>query len=243
MTKLAGDHVQVLVSGYELTGDSNRITVEDKRDTYDVTAFGDAVHKFVPGKRAINLTHAGYLNANSARSHPVLKGVAVDGIVSVLLGQNTDPVVGDPMYSVAVRQGQYQSLVEMGKFVPFAAAFANRGDLGGWGAALAVPVTFTDSGNGSAVDNGAQTTGGGAAFLHVLTAAASDTYTIVVEESTTGAFSGEESTLATFTLDASALGSERQAISGTIQQYTRWKATRSGSAGDTVEIAVSLVRF
>jgi hypothetical protein len=232
-----------LVGGYELTGDSNRIAVEDKRDTYDVTAFGDAVHKFIPGKRAINLTHVGYLNADSARSHPVLKGVAVNGIVSVLLGQNTDPVVGDPMYSVAVRQGQYQSLVEMGKFVPFAAAFANRGDLGGWGAALAVPVTFTDSGNGSAVDNGAQTTGGGAAFLHVLTAAASDTYEIKVEGSATGAFSGEESTIATFTLDASTLGSERQAISGTIPRYTRWKATRTGSAGDTVEIAVSLVRF
>ena len=29
MPKLAGDHVQVLVGGYELTGDSNRISIND----------------------------------------------------------------------------------------------------------------------------------------------------------------------------------------------------------------------
>jgi hypothetical protein len=50
-------------------------------------------------------------------------------------------------------------------------------------------------------------------------------------------------TLATFRLNASAIGSERIAISGTIQQYTRFKATRSGAAGNTVKIAVILVRF
>jgi len=41
MTKLAGDHVQILVGGYELTGDSNRLNINDSRDTFDVTAFGD----------------------------------------------------------------------------------------------------------------------------------------------------------------------------------------------------------
>ncbi len=49
MAKLAGDHVQVLVDGYELTGDSNKITVSDVRDMYDVTAFADAVHRFIAG--------------------------------------------------------------------------------------------------------------------------------------------------------------------------------------------------
>jgi len=87
------------------------------------------------------------------------------------------------------------------------------------------------------------TINGGSAFLHVLQAAGSDTYTIIVEGSATGAFSGEEVTLATFTLEASAQGSERIAISGTVHQYVRFKATRSGSAGDTVKIAASLVRF
>jgi len=49
--------------------------------------------------------------------------------------------------------------------------------------------------------------------------------------------------LATFTLNGSALGSQRVAISGTIPQYTRFKATRTGAAGNPVKIAVSLVRL
>jgi len=38
---LAGDHVQVLVGGYELTGDMNRVTVNDTYDMHDITAFSD----------------------------------------------------------------------------------------------------------------------------------------------------------------------------------------------------------
>lgn len=243
MTALAGDHVQVLVGGYDLTGDSNRITINDMRDTHDVTAFSDATHRFIPGQRLINLDHAGYLNAAAAQSHPVLKATAFSGIVSVLLGQNTTPAVGDPVYSLDTLQTKYGTLPEVNKSVPFGALFANRGNLGGWGVALAVPVTFTNSANGSAVNNGAATTRGGAAFLHVLQAAASDTYAITVEGSTTGAFTGEQTTLATFTLNASAPGSERITIAGTLPQYARWKAVRTGSAGNTVKIAVNLVRF
>jgi len=243
MSKLAGDHVQVLVDGYELTGDSNNISISDQRKMLDVTAFADAVHKFIPGKRQASLDHSGYMNAASAGSHPVLKGVDVDGVVSVLVGDNTTPAEGDIAYSLSVRQGKYSPQPAVGAFIPFSAMFATKGELGSWGVALAVPVTFTNSANGGSVDNGAATSNGGAAFLHILQAAASDTYAIIVEGSTTGSFGGEETTLATFTLDASSLGSERAAISGTIPRYTRWKATRTGSAGDTVELAVNLVRF
>ncbi len=241
---LAGDHVQVLVDGYELTGDHNRLSIPDTRDVYDVSAFGDDVHRFVQGRRKVTLEHAGYMNAVAARSHPVLNGLAVSGVVSVLLGQNTAPVAGDPVYSLAIRQGKYSVIPEVGKFVPFNATFANRGELGGWGVALGVPVTFTNTANGAAVDNGAASSAGGAAFLHLLTAAATDRYSITVEGSATGAFAGEQTTLATFTLNAAALGSEFITLSGSIPRYTRWKATRSsGTAGDTVKIAVSLVRF
>lgn len=243
MAKLAGDHVQVLVDGYELTGDSNRIAVSDVRDMYDVTTFADAVHRFITGKRSISVEHAGHMNAAAARSHPVLKANALEGVVSVLLGQNAAPVVGDPVYSLLIRQGKYSVIPAIGNVVPFAATFAARGLRGGWGVALTPPVQFTTSTNGTAVNNGAATPNGGAAFLHILAAAATDRYTIVVEGSASGAFAGEQTTLATFTLDAAARDSERVDLAGTLPQYPRWKATRSGSAGDTVEIAVSLIRY
>lgn len=241
---LAGDHIQVLVGGYELTADSNRISFSDVRDMHDVTVFSDAAHKFIPGQVTSKLEHAGYMDAGAARSHPVLKGVTVDGVVSVLLGQNTTPVVGDPVYTIAALQNAYNTLPEIGKYVPFVARFASKGAYSGlWGTALAVPVSFTTTTNGSALDNGASTPNGGIGALHVLTASASDTYTITVEGSSTGGFGGEQTTVLTFTLNALALGSQRVSVVGTIPRYLRWRAVRSGVVGNTVKIAVSFIRL
>ncbi len=242
MPKLAGDHVQVLVDGYELTGDSNRISIDEARDLFDITAFGDEVHKFSPGQRMMALQHAGFMNSGEAGSHPALQGAAVDGLFSLYLGQNAAPAVGDPVFSLLTRQGRYGALPQVNQMIPFRAGFANRGEDGGWGIALTQPVAVTVSTSGSAVDNGAASNEGGLAGLHVLEAAGGDAYSITIEGSASGAFAGEERVLATFTLDGTALGSELVTIDGTIPRYTRWKATRSGSAGDSVRIAISLIR-
>jgi len=245
MSGLVGDHVKVLVDGYQLTGDSNRVTVDEKRQMHDMSAFEDVVHNFISGRRQSNLEHAGYFNPAAAASHPVLKDMALSGVVSVFLGLNAMPVGGNPAYSLSVLQGHYKTMPEINKGVPFIAKFANRGQLGGWGTILGAPqnAVFTNTANGSAVDNGAQTTNGGAAYLHVLDTSGTDTYTIIVEGSTTVGFASP-TTLATFTLNGTQLGSERVAIAGTIPQYTRWKATHTaGSAGDSTTIAVVLVRF
>lgn len=242
MPILAGDHAQVLVDGYDVTADSNRVTINDAADSYDVTAFGDQVHKSIRGSRIVTLDHVGYMEAAAARSHPVLKASAVNGVVSIVVGQNVAPVVSDPMYSVLSLQSKYSTMPRVGSYVPFAALFANRGDLGGWGTALAVGDTFTNTTNGATVDGGASSANGAAAFLHVLTAAASDTYSVIIQGSSASDMSGA-TTLGTFTLNASALGSERIAIAGSIPRYVRYRATRTGSAGNTVKLAINLVRF
>jgi hypothetical protein len=240
---LAGDHIQVLVGGYELTGDSNKLTLSDSYTTHDVTAFGHGVHNYIPGNRTIVVDHVGYMNSQAAQSHPVLKSGTVQGIVSVLVGLNAAPAVGNPSFSLDTVQGRYGVLPEVNKYVPFMARFANQGDQSGWGVALTPPVSFTSTTTGTGVDNGAATTKGGAAYLHLLLAAATDRYTITVEGATNSGFSVGLTTLATFTLNASALGSERIAIAGTIPQYTRFKATRTTGGTNPVKIAVSLVRF
>ena len=242
MAKLAGDHVQVLVDGYELTGDSNRININERRDLFDITAFGDEVHKFSPGQRTMALRHAGFMNSAEGGSHPVLQGAAADGLFSLYLGQNAAPAAGDPVFSLLARQGRYGALPQVNQMIPFRARFANRGEDGGWGIALTQPVDVTGSTSGSAVDNGGANDGGGLACLHVLEAAASDAYVITIEGSGGGAFAGEERTLATFTLDGTALGSEQVKIDGRIPRYTRWRATAGPSASDRIRIAVSLIR-
>ena len=47
---LAGDHLQILVGGYELTGDYNQVQIADARAMLEQTSFGDNVHNFAPGQ-------------------------------------------------------------------------------------------------------------------------------------------------------------------------------------------------
>jgi hypothetical protein len=71
-------------------------------------------------------------------------------------------------------------------------------------------------------------------------AAATDTYSLTLEQSPDGS---TWTTAGTFTLDGSQVGSERLALSGTLSRYLRLRATRTGSAGDTVRLMASVVRF
>lgn len=242
MPKLAGDHVQVLVGGYELTGDSNRVSINDNRDFFDVTAFGDEAHKFISGQRMMAVQHAGFMNSGDGGSHPALQRADVDGLFSVYLGENAEPAVGDAVFSLLTRQGRYGVLPEVNRMIPFQAVFANRGENGGWGVALCNPRHVIGSASGSAVDNGAASAGGGLACLHVLGAAGSDAYAFSIEGSSSGTFAGEESTLASFTLDGTALDSQRVKIDGTIPRYARWKVTADAAARDRIRIAISLIR-
>jgi hypothetical protein len=240
---LAGDHVQILVGGAELTGDVNQVIIDDQRDSYDVSAFGDPVHNFVLGKRNISVEHNGYVNPATGKSHLTLRAVDVQRVVSILLGQNIAPVTGDPTYSMNFQQGNYSVMPEVNKYVPFKAKFANAGSNGGWGVALTPPTSMTNTTNGSSVDNGASTTKGAVAFLHVLQATTTDTYQFIIEHSTTGAFGGEQTTLFTFSADGRTLVGQVLSVTGTINRYVRYKATRLTGTGETLRIAVSLVRL
>jgi len=240
---LAGDHVQIYVDGSELTGDLNHIGFGDRCTLHDVTTFGDAAHKFIAGQRQVTLEHAGYLNAQAARSHPVLRTGTVQGVVSVLLGQNAAPVVGDPAYSLRLIQGRYTTLPETARAIPFSAQLAGTGSAGGWGRALAINARFTSSTSGAGVDEGTATTRGGAVFLHIVQAAVTDTYSISVEGATNAAFTTGVVTLGTFALTASAVGSEQLALAGSIPQFVRFRATRTGTAGNLVRLSMTLVRF
>ncbi|MEM9950160.1 MAG: hypothetical protein AAF846_01060 [Chloroflexota bacterium] len=237
---LAGDHIQILVAGYDLTGDLNRVSIDDTRKMLPVGVFGDTVEKFMPGQQMAKVMHQGFLNADANRSHAVLDEIDAQGVVAVLVGQNADPLAGDPIYHLMTRQERYQVSAKVGQVIPFKASFVNNGARAGWGTIIAPLTTIADSTTGSAVDNDSASTDG-AAFLQILQTTASDTYSTLIEGSADGATGW--TTVASFTLDGSQIGSERVEITGAIPQYLRYRATRTGSAGDALQLAVSLVRF
>lgn len=233
---LNGQMTTILVDGANLTSDSNTITIEDGYEMFDQTAYVSEVQCFVPTVRRAAIHHRGFLNPSENGSHPALRQVNVQGVVSIVADDSPSALT----YSFLSRQTRYQTLPQFGGAIPFSAQFQAHGAVG-WGVALANGVTFNTTTAGNIVD-GNQASSEGIAFLHILQAAASDTYTITLEGSASGSFTGEESALATFTLNGSALGSETLTISSAIPRYIRWVASRSGAAGDTIKITINLVR-
>lgn len=80
--------------------------------------------------------------------------------------------------------------------------------------------TVTIDSNGATVDNGAATTNGAVFHLHVTEFSGLTSDDIIVEGSTTGSFSGEETTIATFA-QVDALTSERVVVTGSVPRYLR----------------------
>jgi len=125
MSKLAGDHVRVLVDGYELTGDSNHLSIRDARDQHDVTGFGDAAHHFINGQVQAPVTLNGFLTTTAEiGTHPVIQGAYAAGVpvsLEVLVGQNAAPTSGDPKYSGEFIIQSYTPKLETGGAVSFTA--------------------------------------------------------------------------------------------------------------------------
>jgi hypothetical protein len=108
----------------------------------------------------------------------------------------------------------------------------------GFGDVLHLLAAETADGNGAAVDQGAQTTTGGIAHLHVTGMSASDSIVVTIEDSANG--STGWATVGTFASKA-AVGAERIVIPGTIKRYVRavWDVT---GAGVSIPFLVALAR-
>jgi hypothetical protein len=106
------------------------------------------------------------------------------------------------------------------------------------GVVLENAVTVTTDTDGTAKDNGAGTTQGAALHLHVTAFSGLTSDVIIVEQSTTGSFGGEETTLATFAT-VTGLTSERLVVTGTVARYLRVADDVTGTGSITRTVAVS----
>jgi hypothetical protein len=95
-------------------------------------------------------------------------------------------------------------------------------------------AALTASGDGTSVDLGAAGAGnGGRLYMMIPTASGtSTTFDVIVEHSTTGAWAGEETTLATFAqvTDADRWTAQQISFSGTCNRYVRGSYTIAGTS-------------
>lgn len=100
-------------------------------------------------------------------------------------------------------------------------------------------ATVTADGSSTAIDNGAATSDGGVAHLHVTAFSGFTSDDIIIEGSTTGAFAGEETTIVTFS-QVTATGYERMLVAGTIPQHLR--VTHDVATTGSITVAVAFAR-
>lgn len=105
---LAGDHVVVTVDDAGGTprtfaaGDIQSVDLGFTLDQWDVTGFGDAVHRFINGQVQAPVTIKGFVTTGAAGTHTVFQGALAAGTqvsLEVKVGQNAAPTTGDPKYT------------------------------------------------------------------------------------------------------------------------------------------------
>jgi hypothetical protein len=232
MSKTHSKWTRVLFGGANLSGDSRSIgNIGLQYDTVEVQGFDAALKERLMGHAdAMFGPYQALFNNRPAAIGPVQPGshVALNGtgqpIVSAFFGLGANPAIGNPAYSMETQQTSYTVAATTSDAVVINADFTTRGNAvtkAGWGRALAVGAGVDETTTLASVDNGAATTGGATAVLHItqsIVAMTSNDWVITIEDS---ANNSTFATIGTFTADGSAATAEAISIAGTIRQYVR----------------------
>lgn len=229
--------------GYDLSGDTRTFdTLENSMKAVDLTGLSDEVENVIADLRRV-LGVKGYkalLNDAAAGVHTILKDAPKSHVLSVFLGGGDAPAVGDMAYLLPALQMGDQSDFSEGigaltaDFMLDASQMSSLVDKP-FGVVLLPKTDLTGTTTGTAVDNGAATTGGARANLHIFVSSGG-TWEFKVQHSSDNSSWAD---LMTFTITGNSVTSEMKTASGTINRYTRILATRTSG---TCTVACALAR-
>lgn len=232
-------YCRFLLNGMNLSGDIRTVNGFGVQfDQADGTGWSDGTRQWLAGYGTVKLDGLTALfNNNAAANGPVNAGSHTalaslgSSYASVFIGIRSAPAIGNPTFSAVFEQGGYSTAGGGNDALMVEASFFGSGVLplttSVWGVALANGTELTTSTNNGSVDNGAATTGGYVAFLHIpqtSTSMASNNWTFRIEHSSNDS---TWSTLGTFALNGATATADRLAASGTVNRYVRLVATRS----------------
>jgi hypothetical protein len=227
----AGKWGRVFVDGYALTVDVSDVTISNTNDELESSGYG-MDKRYLVGQGDASITVDGYYTTATAAALQAGNGK----IISVAIGDNAAPTVGAPTFSISACQTEAtvkppkDGLVAINaKFLPDATV-ANIAGLD-IGVMLCDTTDTSADGNGTALDQAAQSTAGGVGICHITGVSASDTVVVNIQDSANGT---DWADLITFTIDGSVAAAQRLEVTGTVDRYVRaeWDVTGSGVAID-----------
>ena len=236
MTKQSAKNAIVLIGGYNLSTYATAFETESNVNPIDVTGFTDASKNYIPGMLSGSIKADMLWSSTANTVHTALHDFTSRHVTILPLGYT----LGNHSISLPYTQANYgakgdpTSAVQVGT-LSFESYGDNEGVENGYVLAHAT-ITNTATGTGFQV-NAAPATARCSATLHIWSSCAADTYVVKVQHCTT--VDGVYADLLTFSANGSAITSERQtAASGTVNQFIRVLATRTGSAGNSFGYSV-----
>lgn len=204
-------------------------------DMHDITVLDDTAKEFLPGLSTGTFTASGPLDASNAAVATLDLAKAL-GTTAML----TWAPVGDDgavqlftAYSVDItKQSSVTGTIDWS----MQAQVADDLDING--VVLENNTTVTVDTDGTAVDNGAATSNGAVFHCHVTAYSGLTNDIITIEGSATGSFTGEETTVATFST-FSGTGGNRQEVTGTVPRYLRVVDNVTGTGSITRFVAAA----
>ena len=234
-----GRNLAIYVNGVDISGDLNEINPVSEMDMAEVDTFGSLNHQAYAGLAKDSGTIQAIYNSTSAVVFQNLIQSASGYGMMIPFAPTTN---GSPVYctnAINLKNNAMKSVVTDVNRATIAFETVNYPFEAG---TLIVPKR-TNTTASSVVDNSTSTLIGGAAYLQMFACGSSGTITLSVLSSSTGTFAGEEATTATFaTVSSSGTpGTQRIAISGTIQRYAIMASSIVGAT--TATYAIGLVRY
>ena len=240
MAKLSGQFVAVLFAGFDISGRSRQFDWAVEYIQEDATAFQDGADNSQAGLPMFEGAVTAFMDPVTNNSWDALKSPAThtNQHLMVMLGNGAAPTLSDPALAAGAEQFKINltgtpqdKLVLTATFKPETGG-AFRPDF----CTVLANQTVTNTATTSAHDTG---TGpyadGGTGYLQVFTVPATDTYSIVIEDSPNGS---SWATYITFTADGSTRTSERKIDATSLDQHWRVVVTRTGSAGEDFGFAI-----
>lgn len=220
MAKKSAKDAIILIGGYNLSTYATAYETEANVNPIDVTGFTDATKNFIPGLQSGKITADMLWSSTANTVHAALHDMTSRHITILPEGYT----LGNLSLSLPYVQGMYgakgtpDSAISIGT-INYESYGDNEGVEHGYVLGHASVTAATTTGVGFQV-NAAPVTAECAATLHVWAAPASETTSFKVQHCTT--LGGVYADLITFTVDGSAITSERVAVaSGTINQFIR----------------------
>lgn len=228
-TFLHSKDVQVLVNQYDLSGYFNAFNVSAQQATHDTTCFGNQSPAYAGGLKSGNIAADGLFSADALLGSDVALPplLGTNAVITLLPKGGT---VGNRAYTLQDVVKSYDIGVKVADMIRNHIA-ADSVDGYDYGVSLHALQAETATANGTAVDNGAATTNGGVAQIHltVMSGTSTPTLTAKIQHST------DNSTWADLAGGAftalTALGSQRQTIAAgvTVNRYLRVVFTIAGT--------------